>query len=79
MLSRSLLNAAKRLKMSFLFLREAFYVCAHLGHTLLAVFRGGNAQLLNKSAIKGTRSVKADERADLRNAERGIEQIAASL
>ena len=52
---------------------------AHFGHTLLAIFRGGKPQLLDERAIKGAWRVKTDQRADLCDAERGVEQISASL
>ena len=35
--------------------------------------------MLNKCAVKGTRRVKTDQRADFGDAKRGIEQIAASF
>ena len=63
----------------FLLLGESFYVRTHLGHTLLAIFRGGKSQLFDKCAVKGARRVKTDERADFRNAQGRVKQISASL
>ena len=54
-------------------------MCAHLRHALFAVFRGGKSQLLDKCAVKGARRVKADQGTDLCYAERGVEQVSASL
>ena len=68
-----------RVAVVFLLLCEAFDVRSHLGHTLLAVFRRGKTELLDKCAVEGARSIEADQRADLGNAERGVEQISASL
>ena len=68
-----------RVAVVFLLLCEAFDVRSHLGHALLAVFRRGKTELLDKGAVEGARSIEADQRADLGNAERGVEQVSASL
>ena len=62
-----------RVAVGFLFLCEAFDVRSHLGHALLAVFRRGKTELLDKRAVEGARSIETDQRADLGNAERGVE------
>ena len=54
-------------------------MCAHLRHTLFAVFRRGNPKLLDKCAVEGARCIKTDQRTDLCDAERGVEQVSASL
>ena len=68
-----------RVAVGFLLLCEAFDVRSHLGHALLAVFRRGKTELLDKRAVEGAQRSKSRRIRNLGYTEVGRSQKAAGL